>query len=292
MNTNYGPSAAPQTQKQSQNMPDPTPIAEPKLPAPTASQEPPPMLDVHPPHETPHSWRDFFIHIATITVGLLIALGLEQTVEYFHHRHEGSELREDLHRESEQITKDSSDTDIGQTYQMNWLGDRIRQLQETVWNHKPLGPAAPYALPNYFYPNDPIWRSAKTSGKVVRLNQNEIDAFSEIEFLIGKIDAASEGWRAAQARRLEFESQFPTIVGVTDFSPASHDDMRTELSLLTAELNTSNTFRIWNRCLAGAEGSILKGNIQQKQIAIAEYKACDPKPADPTRKTTTLTPAP
>jgi hypothetical protein len=56
---------------------------------------------------------------------------------------------------------------------MNWLGDRIRQLQETVWNHKPLGPAAPYALPNYFYPNDPIWRSAKTSGKVVRLNQNE-----------------------------------------------------------------------------------------------------------------------
>ena len=39
------------------------------------------MLDVHPPHHATHGWRDFFIHIATICVGLLIAVGLEQTVE-------------------------------------------------------------------------------------------------------------------------------------------------------------------------------------------------------------------
>jgi hypothetical protein len=32
-----------------------------------------PMLDVHPPHESIHTWRSFFIHIATIVVGLLIA---------------------------------------------------------------------------------------------------------------------------------------------------------------------------------------------------------------------------
>ena len=39
------------------------------------------MLDVHPPHEAAHSWKDFFIHIATIVVGLLIAVSFEQTVE-------------------------------------------------------------------------------------------------------------------------------------------------------------------------------------------------------------------
>jgi hypothetical protein len=55
------------------------------------------MLDVHPPHERLHSWRDFFIHIATIAVGLLIAIGLEQTVEYFHHRHQLRELHDQLH---------------------------------------------------------------------------------------------------------------------------------------------------------------------------------------------------
>ena len=46
------------------------------------------MLDVHPPHEAAHTWKDFFIHIATICVGLLIAVSLEQTVELFHHRHQ------------------------------------------------------------------------------------------------------------------------------------------------------------------------------------------------------------
>ncbi len=39
------------------------------------------MLDVHPPEHTPHTWRDFFLHIATIVIGLLIAIGLEQSVE-------------------------------------------------------------------------------------------------------------------------------------------------------------------------------------------------------------------
>jgi hypothetical protein len=33
------------------------------------------MLDVHPPHEAAHTWKDFFIHVGTICVGLLIAIG-------------------------------------------------------------------------------------------------------------------------------------------------------------------------------------------------------------------------
>lgn len=55
-----------------------------------------PMLDVHAPHEPVNTWKGFFLHIATIVVGLLIAIGLEQTVEYFHHRHEVREAREAL----------------------------------------------------------------------------------------------------------------------------------------------------------------------------------------------------
>jgi inner membrane protein involved in colicin E2 resistance len=31
------------------------------------------MLDVHPPHEAAHTWKDFLIHIATIVYGLLIS---------------------------------------------------------------------------------------------------------------------------------------------------------------------------------------------------------------------------
>jgi hypothetical protein len=45
------------------------------------------MLDVHPAHHAASSWNEFLIHITTIVLGLLVAIGLEQTVEYVHHRH-------------------------------------------------------------------------------------------------------------------------------------------------------------------------------------------------------------
>jgi hypothetical protein len=63
------------------------------------------MLDVHPPHTPAHTWKDFFIHIATIVVGLLIAIGLEQTVEWMHRRHEVREVREALKQEREQARR-------------------------------------------------------------------------------------------------------------------------------------------------------------------------------------------
>jgi hypothetical protein len=63
------------------------------------------MLDVHPPHAPTHTWRDFFIHIATICVGLLIAIGLEQSVEWLDHKHQLSEARESLRIEREKNHK-------------------------------------------------------------------------------------------------------------------------------------------------------------------------------------------
>ena len=57
------------------------------------------MLDVHPPHEAAHSWRDIVIHLATITIGLFIALSLEGCVEWQHHRHLVHEARENIRTE-------------------------------------------------------------------------------------------------------------------------------------------------------------------------------------------------
>ncbi len=72
--------------------------------APEIPKEHQRMLDVHVPNPT-HTWKDFVIHVGTICVGLLIAIGLEQTVEYFHHRVEIKETREALHREREENRK-------------------------------------------------------------------------------------------------------------------------------------------------------------------------------------------
>src|SRR5580698_5905014 len=68
--------------------------------------EVPPVIDVHPPSEPIHGWRDFFIHLSTITIGLLIALSLEGCVEWQHHRHLVHEAEASLHNEIEQNSRD------------------------------------------------------------------------------------------------------------------------------------------------------------------------------------------
>jgi hypothetical protein len=62
------------------------------------------MLDVHAPHGV-HTWKDFFIHLGTIAVGLLIAIGLEQSVEALHHRHQVNETRSALQEEHRENIK-------------------------------------------------------------------------------------------------------------------------------------------------------------------------------------------
>jgi len=64
-----------------------------------------PMIEVHEPHEAVHSWKDAFIHIAIIVVGLLIAVGLDEAAEHFHHMRQVRETREALNKEFDYNTK-------------------------------------------------------------------------------------------------------------------------------------------------------------------------------------------
>ena len=100
--------------------PPPTPETPETIPTPETSKEHAPMLDVHMPHAT-HTWKDFFIHLGTITAGLLIAISLEQSVEKLHHLHQRHELEASLRAEGE-VNKERAE--IGFSHyddQMTWL---------------------------------------------------------------------------------------------------------------------------------------------------------------------------
>lgn len=58
------------------------------------------MIDIHVPQKSEHTWTDFFIHIGTIAVGLLLAIGLEQTVEMIHRHHQSLTAQRSLHDQS------------------------------------------------------------------------------------------------------------------------------------------------------------------------------------------------
>jgi len=60
-------------------------------PLETPPEETPPV-EIHKPHAA-KTWKEFFVELATITAGIVIALGLEQLVEHVRWQHEVTEGR-------------------------------------------------------------------------------------------------------------------------------------------------------------------------------------------------------
>jgi len=162
-----------------------------------------PMLDVHAPHETVHSWKDFFIHIAAIAVGLLIAIGLEQTVEYFHHRHQVAETREALRVEREQNHLRLAD-------QVTEFRVRVPIIQTNlaVFHYLRLHPGtAEKDLPgkvNWHNLGSPfidyVWQTAQQTGVTAFMDQSEVRRNSE---LYRRLNICTESYAAFRVANTE-----------------------------------------------------------------------------------------
>jgi hypothetical protein len=141
------------------------------------------MLDVHPPHEAAHTWKDFFIHIATICVGLLIAIGLEQAVEAIHQRHERDVLIQEMRLEADRNIQ-LLQTDID------------RNIEKAAWNRamltalqtaRPRNGMLTAALPTHepflpaILPSRAVWSVAKTNGKVALLSEREAEIYDRLD---------------------------------------------------------------------------------------------------------------
>jgi len=58
-------------------------------------------MEVHAPEHAIHTRREFLIHMLAITLGLLIAIGLDQGVEYLHNHHLRHQLEENVLAEAQ-----------------------------------------------------------------------------------------------------------------------------------------------------------------------------------------------
>jgi hypothetical protein len=79
------------------------------------------MIDIHPAHHAATTRRDFFIHLTTIIIGLLIAIGLEQSVEALHRLHERHVLEAALHAECGDNKGRAEVNFSGYSDEMEWL---------------------------------------------------------------------------------------------------------------------------------------------------------------------------
>jgi hypothetical protein len=164
-----------------------------------------PMLDVHPPHESIHTWHSFLIHIATIVVGLLIAVALEQGVERIHEHYELIKVREELAREldgnREILAEDERHWFLTVARLKNNLLvlDFIRQHPGTaqtalpgdlVWDQSP------------FLWNHAVWDAAVTKGAVRLMSPMEANHHQEFYELMATMSVQSlADWDAINAAR-------------------------------------------------------------------------------------------
>jgi hypothetical protein len=241
-----------------------------------------PVFDVHAPHESAHTWKGFFIHIATIVIGLFIAVALEQSVEALHDRHELAALRADLHAESQQILFDSRRAEAAQIYELGWFRRRVAQVQDAIFENRPLDRREPYNIPYFASPDIPIWRSAKTGSRLSLLTKGEVNAYGEIEYVQRKVETLSDARKDSEDAVRSFQREFPVLSnGDPDFTKASLQDMHRYLTLLTAGRVSINRYLHWLRMLHGAELAVIDGKTRLDDLYAAEAKIAGTVGDDP-----------
>ncbi|MES2392298.1 MAG: hypothetical protein V4555_11700 [Acidobacteriota bacterium] len=176
------------------------------------------MLDVHPPHHPTHTWRDFFIHIATICVGLLIAIGLEQTVEAIHHHHQIVEASEALRVERQENIRRFHDNIRAHLLALALLHNDlriflyIRDHPGTPLSSLPGVPAWPIGATE---PLTAAWSTAQQTGVLERMPRTEVAAATEEYFTLDTNWKTYQAMMPLQTRCIAYLNQTADLTTLT-----------------------------------------------------------------------------
>jgi hypothetical protein len=237
------------------------------------------MLDVHPPHHAASTWRDFFVHIATIVLGLLIAVGLEQTVEAIHHRHQRHQLQEDLHEESMKVhTVLQGNLRIFAAERI-WLlalrkdvdamrasNGRIKLPYRPRPTSDPDNPTQP--LPRLTWPPDGVWQAAKASALVSLLPQWQAEMYSGLSRQQDLFGAVTNAWIAEQTNLIAFETRFDDAgpSSTPDLSRMTPEQLDQYSAMLTRNLALRDTIVNRSKIFDAVDLAILEGATSRDEI--------------------------
>jgi hypothetical protein len=134
-------------------------------------------MEVHPPMGAVHGWRDFFVHLAVITLGLLIALGLEGMVEWARHKHlvhrAEADLKLELQTNRAALEHNSKSLDTAQKEAETDL--RILLAYKA---HRPPGEELKFYW-EWNSLNSAAWDTARDTGATALMNYEKAKQYSE-----------------------------------------------------------------------------------------------------------------
>jgi hypothetical protein len=203
-------------------------------------------MEVHPPHHAIGSWREFFVHMTTIVLGLLIAVGLEQSVEMLHRRHLRQELQENFRAEAGRNVKILTrhlDVNIPQ---LLWDRDALTAVRTAVAKAgyvdvtlppAPIGPAGEGMVA----PERNVWPVALSSTSLALLPEATAQMYARVDFEAGEDVKEVDRMREISALVAQFE--LATGYKIRPSTPlhltlAQRDQLVTVLSMSAQQLYT------------------------------------------------------
>ena len=136
-------------------------------------------MEVHPPHKPIHSVKEFMVHMLAITLGLLIALGLEAAVERLHHRSLVREARENIAQEM----RDNQRNLAAELKALPTEKTHLKTMLEVTANLQRTG-SFKNATPEFQWTvtrlSDAAWNTAGSSGALAYMPYAEARRYSQI----------------------------------------------------------------------------------------------------------------
>jgi hypothetical protein len=184
----------------------------------SASPQEPTMLEVHAPHEPIHTLRGFLINIAAIAVGLLLAIGLSQTVEALHQRHQ----RQEIEAQMRTVLTDNLDLDNQAFNQLKLFRGYLVELKDAIrarlaGSVKLPGPAVQDPrMANFIQiPSLAPYEAAQRNGTISLLSAERIRLYDRVAFARDLMMQVRSDWYAAQNELVAFQERFVDSPGVT-----------------------------------------------------------------------------
>jgi len=140
------------------------------------------MIDVHPPHKTIGNTSEFFLHLFTITIGLLIAVGIEGCVERYQHHELAAEARQTMNGEIRKNAKSVGNVlaDIDKEQKRN-AGELVSvqkiQLAPNDPSSRNLNLSVSFAMVGF---DDTAWKTAQATGALGFMPYAEAERYSDI----------------------------------------------------------------------------------------------------------------
>jgi hypothetical protein len=187
-------------------------------------------LDVHAPHHPIAGWKDFLIHLLTISVGLLIAVGIEGCVELHREHKLVQEARATMREEIQYNSVRMKDAVVTLKKQRDMIETNIDTLTRVRDNPKDKNAQKASLSADFTIVGlrDTAWKTAQTTGAMGFMPYLEAQRYSEVY-------GSQKDFLDQQDKILEDEAQFLGVV-----TKMGHSDLTPEQASLLLE-----RFGIW-----------------------------------------------